>query len=79
MGKGKKKKQVSHARHLASGEPRAGKCTRIAVTMVDAVGVSPVEVLKELGDFASSFNAKRRGQRLFVRSTSRNCLARNCA
>ena len=28
--------------------------------MVDAVGVSPVEVLKELGDFASSFNGRRR-------------------
>ena len=27
--------------------------------MVDAVGVSPVEVLKELGDFASSFNGRR--------------------
>ena len=68
--------------------------------MVDAVGVSPVEVLKELGDFAwkiyricgvgsatrtrrswllrgawgtcepRSAPAKRRGQRLFVRSTS---------
>ena len=28
--------------------------------MVDAVEFSPVEVLKELGDFASSFNGRRR-------------------